>query len=134
MLFSESVKHPIMFNLVSGSTDVEGLTTSINRCIGLLLTTGKGELLGDPDFGCRLYELLFEQYSQPLESQIKKEISDSIKRFEKRVVIDQSDIVIEHIENSDRNKYQISIKYDISGTARQGVLSFVMEERESNNG
>ena len=134
MLFSDSIKHPIMFNLASGSTDIEGLTTSINRCIGLLFTTGKGELLGDPDFGCGLYELLFDQYSTSLESQIKNEIADSIKKYERRVVIDASDISIEHIENSDRNSYRISIRYDISGTTKQGKTSITMEERDSQNG
>jgi phage baseplate assembly protein W len=120
-----------MFDLKSGATDIEGFTTSINRCIGLLLTTGKGELLGDPDFGCRLYELLFEQYSAPLEADIKKEISDSIKKFESRVSINPSDITITPVEDPDKNKYMITIKYDIAGTTRSGSLSFAMEGRDN---
>lgn len=134
MLFKESIKHPSIFNLISGGTDLDTKTTSINRCIGLILTTGKGELLGDPEFGCRLYELLFEQYSPALESQIKEEIVKSISKYETRITVTNSDIDIQHIENSDRNKYHISITYNISGTSGQGSTTFIMEEGVFKNG
>ena len=134
MLFKKSIKHPIMFNLTSGVTDLDDKTTSINRCIGLILTTGKGELLGDPDFGCKLYELLFEQYSPALESQIKIEIVNSISKYEKRITVKNSDIDIQHIEDGERNKYHISITYDISGTSSQGNTTFTLEEGAFTNG
>lgn len=134
MLFRSSVKHPIMFNLTSGSTDTDQSITSINRCIGLILTTGKGELLGDPEFGCRLYELLFEQYSAPLENRIKDEIVSSIKAYEKRVSVSKNDISIEHEEDTDRNRYHITIRYDISGTSKSSVTTVTLEESVSQNG
>lgn len=123
-----------MFNLTSGGTDLDKKTTSINRCIGLILTSAKGELLGDPDYGSRLYELLFEQYSPALESRIKDEIVQSVTRYEKRIRIQTSDIMIEHVEDADRNKYHIQITYDISGTSNQGSTTFMLEEGAFRNG
>ena len=62
MLFKKSIKFPNIFNLTVGNTDLDNKYVSINRCLALLLTTAKGELLGDPDFGCTLYEQLFDPY------------------------------------------------------------------------
>ena len=55
MLFSNSIKFPNIFGLTDGSTKIEQEFTSINRCIALILTTAKGELLMNPDFGSTLY-------------------------------------------------------------------------------
>jgi phage baseplate assembly protein W len=128
MLFKTSIKYPLTFSLTTGKTDLDTLTTSINRCIGLILTTGKGELLGDPDFGCRLYELLFEQYSDNLQQTVKREILDSLSKFESRVSLTENDITIEHVENSDRNRFKITLTYSIKGTQRRSETNFYMEE------
>lgn len=127
MLFKTSIKYPITFNLTSGVTDLDDLTTSINRCIGLILTTGKGELLGDPDFGCRLYEMLFNQYSEILELQIKEEIIESLDKFESRIKVMQDDITIVQENENDRNRFKITITYSINGTDRIGTTDVSFE-------
>jgi phage baseplate assembly protein W len=134
MLFKTSIKYPITFNLTSGVTDLDDLTTSINRCIGLILTTGKGELLGDPDFGCRLYEMLFNQYSEILENQIKEEIIESISKFESRVSLKEDNITIAQDNSDDRNRFKITITYSINGTDRIGTTDVSFNGGESING
>lgn len=134
MLFKTSIKYPTTFNLTSGSTDLDDLTTSINRCIALILTTGKGELLGDPEFGSRLYELLFNQYSETLETEIKREIVDSISRFESRVSINENSVKIDRAENTDRNEFLITISYTIYGTNKSGITEVYMREDLKING
>lgn len=128
MLYTKSIKYPVTFNLTSGKTDLEGLTTSINRCIALILTSAKGELLGDPDYGSRLYELLFNQYSNDLEDTIKKEIVESISKYETRVKVQESDISIEHIENADRNAFKITIKYTVKETNNNYEIVIPLED------
>lgn len=128
MLYTKTIKYPITFNLISGKTDLSDYTDSINQCIGLILTTGKGELLGDPNFGSRLYEMLFEQYSDTLQNQIKEEIVDSITAFEKRVSVSMDDVTIEQVENADRNKFHITIHYEVYNNKKTGTYSFYMEE------
>ena len=128
MLFKTTIKYPITFNLVSGVTDLDDLTTSINRCIGLILTTGKGELLGDPDFGCRLYEMLFNQYSEILELQIKEEIIESLDKFESRIKVMQDDITIVQEDENDRNRFKITITYSINGTDRVSSTDIYLRE------
>lgn len=130
MLFKKSIKYPITFNITSGKTDLDNLTTSINKCIGLILTTAKYELLGDPDFGCRLYELLFNQYSNDLEKTIKSEIVQSLTRYEKRITVYETDIEIVHVDNADRNAFNITITYTINETNKDYETTVYLEDSD----
>lgn len=130
MLFKQSLKYPDAFNLISGKINLDDKFTSINRCIGLILTTGKGELLGDPEFGCRLYELLFEQYNDDLQSEVKQEIVNSIQEFEPRVIVDVSGISINSIDNSEKTCYNINIKYRLASADIVSETEVVVVERD----
>jgi phage baseplate assembly protein W len=50
----------------------------------MILFTNKGELLGDPNFGCDLTALLFETYlsSSSIEAEIRAQISDYIPELD----------------------------------------------------
>lgn len=132
MLYTKSIKYPNPFSLQSGKTDVSDGVKSINECIGLILTTAKGELLGDPDFGCTLYEILFEQYSLNTEALIKKEIAESINTYEHRVTVSEQDVNIE--ESMDdighKNRYKITISYMINNTSKINTTSVIVEGRD----
>ena len=130
MLFKQSLKHPDIFNLISGKVDFDKDFTSINRCIGLILTTGKGELLGDPEFGCRLYELLFNQQTESLQEEVKTAIVESITRFEPRVKVDSSDITIEPVDDAERTHYHINIKYRLASADFIGETEVDVVERD----
>ena len=134
MLYTKSIKYPNPFNLQSGKTDLSENIASINQCIGLILTTAKGELLGDPDFGCTLYEILFEQYSLNTEVLIKKEIAESINTYEHRVTVSEQDISIEESmdEIGHKNRYKITISYMINNTSKINTTTVIVEERDYN--
>lgn len=135
MIYTKSIRYPLTFDTVSGKTELDSTTISINRCIGLILLTGKGELLGDPDFGCRLYEMLFEQYSDVTEREIKTEIVESIRTYEKRITVSENNISITHIEDTDRNAYKITISYVVKNSPKQQETTVYLEEGSSlNNG
>lgn len=131
MLFPKSISYPTTFDIDSGVTKLDSDYLSINMCLALLLTTAKNELLGDPDFGCRLYELLFEQASDDLLDEIKDDIVENIKKFETRVTVNREDIEIKHRENTDRNAYTITITYRINNTQRTNTTDIILEEREN---
>lgn len=110
MLFKQSLKFPNMFGLTIGNTNLDDTYISINRCLALILTTAKGELLGDPDFGCTLYEKLFEVYTPTQTDIIKSEIIEAINKYEKRIIVNNTDISIEPDPHND-HRYMIHIKY-----------------------
>lgn len=133
MLYTKSIKHPVLFDLVSGKTSLDENIISINRCLALLLTSAKGELLGQPDFGSRLYELLFDQYSNTYEEVVKQDIVDAITKYETRITINTSDITITQNEDSIRNSYSIKIHYVVTNSLQQNEFNFVVEERVEDN-
>lgn len=115
MLFSNSIKFPNIFNLYNGVTDTETEYTSINRCLALILTTAKGELLGDPDYGCILYEQLFNGYTEDVKDTIIDGIVEAIKQYEKRIVVYKNDVSIDRDEDNE-HLYHIHISYKVKNT------------------
>lgn len=130
MLYTKSIKYPETFNLISGKTDLDDYIVSINRCLGLLLTTAKGELLGDPNFGCKLYEMLFDPVSKNLHEIIKQEIVDAINTYETRVEIKENNIDITENEENGRNSYTITLRYSVKNSSQQSETRVTLEERE----
>lgn len=130
MLFTNSIKFPNIFSLTSGNTTLDGEYTSINRCIALILTTAKGELLGDPDYGCTLYERLFNNYTEELQDIIKDDIVDSINRYEKRVIVTSDDINITPVENTEHS-FNISISYKLRNSDISNEAVITMSEEDS---
>ena len=134
MLYTKSIKYPETFNLISGKTDLDEFVVSINRCLGLLLTTAKGELLGDPDFGCKLYEMLFDHYNENFTEDVKQEIVDEVTKFEKRINITKNNIDIKENTKNGRNSYTITIRYTVKNSTQQSETQISVEERELSNG
>lgn len=132
MLFKNSIKFPNIFDLTSGDTNVDKEYTSINRCLALLLTTAKGELLGDPDYGCTLYERLFNGFTPAEQSEIKDDIVDAISKYEKRIVVNTTNIDIEQID-VEAHKYKISISYKLknSDLYSTAFVDMKLETKES---
>lgn len=58
----------------------------------VLLETRKGTLIGDPDFGSNLYQLLFEPANEATASQIRQEVAMAIEKYYPNVVVDQVDV------------------------------------------
>jgi phage baseplate assembly protein W len=129
MLFTNSIRFPNIFNTINGSTEIEKEYTSINRCIALILTTAKGELLMNPDFGCNLYEQLFAIVDEELWNSVKTSIVESITTFEKRVTLNTQDIEITPIEGT-KTAFNINIKYKVVNSDLTNEVSVNLTEED----
>ena len=58
-----------------------------------LLLTAKGERVMQPDFGSRLRELLFEQYTEDLTDRIKQEIQEAMSTWLPYIDIAKVDVI-----------------------------------------
>ena len=58
-----------------------------------LLLTAKGERVMQPDFGSRLRELLFEQYTEALEERIAEEIQEAMSTWLPYIDIAKVDVI-----------------------------------------
>ena len=88
-----------------------------------LLLTNRGERILNPDFGCNLKQVLFEQITQSTEDDIRNIIISSAS-----IYIPEISIVNINIDNTytDNNIINITINYilNISGTADQITIQF----------
>lgn len=94
-----TIAHPHIFNKVSGETTLEEGLQSIRTSLRLLLSTAKGELLGDPNYGTDLRTLLYQYKSVGLEDEVRREVLTAVRLYERRVSLDSSDIDINYVHD-----------------------------------
>lgn len=107
MQLRNTISHPKCFDKNSGNTSISNDRISIEQCLRLLLTTSRGELLGDPYFGTNLMTFVNEPNDLVLRDEIIDDFVYSIKRYEKRISVSERDISIE----IDRESVYININY-----------------------
>ncbi len=72
----------------SGSIATSSGASDIDSSIRMILTTAPGERLMRPDFGCRIWELLFEPINANTLGLMGEAVREAIGRWEPRVVLD----------------------------------------------
>jgi len=96
---------------------------AIARSIKNLVFTSKGEKFFEPEIGSLLSRLLFENISQDLVNDVKREIEVVIKNNEPRVKL--LDVVV--IPDYDLNQLNVDIEYLIIGIeSSPQQLSFIL--------
>lgn len=102
----KSIGYPKIFKTKTSSNIIVDKKATLNN-IRLLLTSEKGQLLGDPYFGVRLKKYLFEPNNAVLKDIIIDEIYSQIKLFIPQVMIDRRDI---DVVQRDKGKLVATIK------------------------
>lgn len=82
---------------------------SVKRSIRNLILTDKYDRLFQPELGCRIRNLLFENMSPVIEESIKSTIVETIEIYERRARI--IDIIVQ--SNEARNSYDIYIYFQV---------------------
>jgi len=98
-----------------GGADVEMAAGSedIHQSLQILLSTRLGERVLQPEFGCDLTDILFEEIDQGLVNTLTSLISDAILVFEPRISLDNLDVS----ESADEpGLLLIQIEYTVSST------------------
>ena len=113
-LFSKDIKHPDEFSYTSGETQIVDTLQAIDQSIGLILRTAKGELFGDPEFGCNLYSYLYKYDGPALYKLIKTDVSESLNRWDNRIYVAEEDV--ECTSNPNDKMIDISINYHLRNT------------------
>ena len=103
---------PQIINRTTGKIEMSDNVQSINECLGILLRSRPGELLGDPEWGCNLISRVFQYNGVIIGELIKEDIIDAVEKYEPRIKITNNDITL--VE--DTNLLQIYIQYEIKET------------------
>ena len=98
--------------------------TAIARSVRNLILTNKGERFFNPDLGCGVNDLLFENLDLLTASRIESEIRYCVDTYEPRV--DLTDVNVR--PDYDNNTFDVVIRYNIIGIdATPQQLSFVLQ-------
>ena len=101
------------------TTDADGAIAlteyeeSVRQAIWIVLGTAKGERIMRPDFGCGIYDLVFEVNSASTAGRVAQEVQNALLYFEPR--IDVLDVEVQ--AEGDRGEVLlISIDYQVRAT------------------
>jgi uncharacterized protein len=113
----------------SGSIATSSGAGDIDSSIRMILTTAPGERLMRPDFGCRIWELLFEPINANTMGLMSEAVKEAVGRWEPRVTLD--DVRIDP-STRDAGQVLINIDYTVRTTndRRNLVYPFYVIPRE----
>ena len=113
-------KHPVTNDLVTVKDN-----SAVAQSIKGLLLTRKGERPFQPDLGSGLQDLLFEPMDYGTSALIKKEITETLAKFEPRVVV--TNLIC--FPDYDNNGYTVELQYRIRGREDRPLVIDIFLER-----
>lgn len=96
----------------TGAIEIAEYEESVRQSILIILGTAKGERVMRPDFGCGIYDLVFEINSASTAGRVSQAVRDSLLVFEPR--IDVRDIQVQSRNGGE--VMLISIDYEVRAT------------------
>jgi phage baseplate assembly protein W len=101
----------------------------INEALSLIISTAPGERVMRPDFGCRIWDMLFASSDPNTRGLMAQMVRDAITRWEARVDLEQ---VVVHPDPEDASRVLIDVAYVVKSTndRRNLVYPFYVIPRE----
>ena len=109
-----TVDHTGSIKLTDGAPDLD-------RSIQLVLMTAPGERVMRPQFGCRIWDLLFEPVTANLLGLIAEAVRDALAQWEPRIHVDQ---VLPVPDDDDGGLVRVAISYRVRDTNDRRNLVF----------
>lgn len=122
-----TITFPQTFGISSKKVELVSAHTSIEQCLSLLLTSAKGELLGDPDYGTHLLEYIYNYTDNVLFELIRSDIVDAVRMYEPRIYLETSDIDI----IDDNTTVKITLNYYMRDEGEFNSFTLAVEREES---
>ncbi|MDQ1750783.1 MAG: uncharacterized protein QOE71_1839 [Pseudonocardiales bacterium] len=97
----------------TGSIKLTDTAEDIDRSIQIVLLTAPGERLMRPQFGCRIWDLLFEPVTPNLLGLISEAVRDALAQWEPRIEVDDVQPVADDDESA---LIRIAISYHVRAT------------------
>jgi hypothetical protein len=104
--------HPIAVK--DGALVLAEFEESVRQSVWIILGTAKGERVMRPDFGCGIYDLVFQINSASTAGQAAQAVREALLAFEPR--IDVLDVSVQTDTDSDDAVLLISIDYQVRAT------------------
>ena len=96
---------------------------SVKRSVRNLILTEPGERLFQPEIGCKIRRLLFENMSDITAIQLKNAIEETISLYEKRARV----ITVEVVPNEDLHNYDVYIIFEVINSITPVALNITLD-------
>ncbi|NEP35426.1 GPW/gp25 family protein [Moorena sp. SIO3B2] len=84
---------------------------SVRQSILIILGTARGERIMRPDFGCGIYDLVFEPNSAATTARVSEAVQEALLRFEPRI-----DVVDVRVQSPTPEQMLVNIDYRVRAT------------------
>jgi hypothetical protein len=103
----------------------------LDRSIRIVLATAPGERVMRPQFGCKIWDLMFEPVTANLMGAMKSSVKDALARWEPRVQVNEVRVLA---DDDDASLVRILVSYTVRATndKRNLVYPFYVIPREEN--
>lgn len=102
--------------------------TQVKSNLSNFLKTKRGERRMMPEFGTRLYTVLFEQQDENINEIVKNLLREEISFWIPEVRVDEISIInTENSSNDDNYKLRISLAFTVIQTDQKDTLDFELE-------
>jgi uncharacterized protein len=115
------------------STDLKGkiwmseYEEDIKESIWIILSTSKGERVMRPDFGCGIYDYVFEYLNTTTMGMIENSVREALNMWEPRINLIDVEV---SLQSAQEGKLLISIDYEVRTTNNQFNLVYPFYLRE----
>ena len=101
----------------------------LDRSIRVVIATAPGERVMRPEFGCRIWDLLFEPVTANLMGQMAQAVRDALAQWEPRATVEDVEV---RQDDNDHALVHIGVRYVIKSTndKRNLVYPFYVIPRE----
>lgn len=123
--------YPVTFDPVKGTVAESEYEADIRQAIIIILSTSRGERVMRPDFGCGIYDLVFDVVDTALLTRIDSEVRESMIKFEARIDLTSLDV---NPRDALDGKLLIEMEYRIRRTNQSRNLVFPFYFREGGAG
>ena len=123
--------YPVTFDPVKGTVAESEYEADIRQAIIIIISTSRGERVMRPDFGCGIYDLVFDVVDTALLTRIDSEVRESMIKFEARIELTGVDV---NPRDALDGKLLIEMEYRIRRTNQSRNLVFPFYFREGGTG
>ncbi|MDQ1713578.1 MAG: uncharacterized protein QOE45_3028 [Frankiaceae bacterium] len=116
------VDHTGALALTSGAGDID-------RSLRIVLATAPGERVMRPQFGCRIWEMMFEPVTENLLGAMGEAVLDAVAQWEPRIEVNDVNVLA---DDDDASLVRILLRYTVKTTndERNLVYPFYVIPRE----
>lgn len=111
-IFGRGWTFPPAFTLEEGVVMAEG-AEDVNQSLRILFSTEPGERIMRENYGCALYDVMFENINSDLTAEVETRVVDCVLRYEPRANLTKIRV---YQSSSESSQLQVEVTYCLRGS------------------